>query len=116
MAWPDPTDYQENIQHPRTCFEDPDLRAGIVALTHHGLPRVSSGNFASVYEVRHGMQCWAVRCFLRQVSEQQRRYALLSQRLAGLRLPSLVWFEYLSQGICVRGQWYPIVKMQWVQG
>ena len=25
-------------------------------------------------------------------------------------------FDYLPKGIKVRGQWYPILKMEWVQG
>ena len=28
----------------------------------------------------------------------------------------MVDFKYLEQGIRVRGQWYPILKMQWVEG
>ena len=116
MSWPGPADYQDVIQNPRTCFQDPDLRGHRVALTRLGLPRMASGNFASVYEMPNGAQRWAVRCFLRQVSGQQRRYAFLSQRLTGVSLPNLVRFEYRSQGIRVRGQWFPLVKMEWVDG
>lgn len=116
MNWPDPADYQDAIRNPRICFQDSALRAGSVALTRQGLPRVASGNFASVYELRNGTQRWAVRCFLRQVVDQQRHYALLSQHLTGRWLSSLAKFAYLSQGIRVRGQWYPIVKMEWVEG
>ena len=25
-------------------------------------------------------------------------------------------FQYVEQGIRVRGQWYPIVRMEWAQG
>lgn len=32
------------------------------------------------------------------------------------RLPFLVAFEYLDQGIRVHGQWYPVLKMDWVEG
>lgn len=116
MYWPSPSDYQDAIQNPNACFQSPELRAGQVALTPMGLPKVVSGNFASVYEITSNGQRWAVRCFLRQVSDQQRRYNLLSQHLAGFRIPSLVDFQYLPQGILVRGQWYPVVKMAWADG
>ena len=77
MSWPGPADYQDVIQNPRTCFQNPDLRGSNVALAPLGLPRVASGNFARVYEMYNGAQRWAVRCFLRQVSGQQRRYGCL---------------------------------------
>ncbi len=32
------------------------------------------------------------------------------------RLPFSVDFSYLDQGIRVAGQWYPVLKMQWVEG
>src|ERR1700685_3058837 len=28
----------------------------------------------------------------------------------------MVDFKFLAQGIRVRGQWYPVLKMQWVEG
>lgn len=116
MSWPTPSDYQDAIQNPHICFQDPELKTGSVVLGPSGLPKVASGNFASVYEIHNRARKWAVRCFLRQVSDQQRRYSLLSQYLEGLKLPILVEFEYLSQGILVKGKWYPIVKMEWVEG
>jgi formylglycine-generating enzyme required for sulfatase activity len=116
MSWPTPSDYQEAIQNPHLCFQDPGLKAGKTVLTPLGLPRVACGNFASVYEVRSGKQRWAVRCFLRQVSDQQQRYSLVSRHLEEVWLPPLVGFEYQSQGIRVRGQQFPVVKMEWVEG
>src|SRR5690349_2371331 len=116
MSWPTPSDYQEAIQNPQLCFQDPKLQKGTVASTALGLPRVASGNFASVYEVRNGSKRWAIRCFLRPVSDRQQRYASISQHLTGVWLPSLVSFEYLPQGIRLRGQYYPMVKMEWVEG
>jgi len=57
-----------------------------------------------------------VRCMLRNFADQQRRYDLVSRHLEGLSLPPLVEFAYLAQGIRVRGQWHPVVKMEWVEG
>ncbi|MDX1952444.1 MAG: AarF/UbiB family protein [Verrucomicrobiota bacterium] len=116
MNWPTHTDYQDAIQNPALCFAEPDLKAGTAACDMLGLPRVMSGNFASVYELNTGEQRWAVRCFVRQIMGQQGRYARLCQHLGAITLPWLVKFDYFLKGIMVRGEWYPIVKMEWVEG
>lgn len=114
--WPVPSDYAEVLQHPGLCFQDLLLKASQPKCNANGLPHIITGNYAGVCEIRNGTQRWAVRCFLREVSDQQRRYNIINQHLKVLRLPSLAGFEYLPQGIRVRGQWYPIVKMEWVEG
>lgn len=117
MSWPSLTDYRDAIQVPNTCFDDPDLRAGTVTLTPRGLPRVASGNFASVYQIRNRDRQWAVRCFSRQpVADQHARYTSLSHHLTSVMIPYIVGFEYLPRGIRIRGRFYPIVKMEWVEG
>ncbi len=116
MSWPPASDYQDAVQNPMTCFSDIELKTGVVAINKIGLPRVASGNFASVYEMKNGAHRWAVRCFLRQGEDQQNRYALLSLYLSRLMVAGLVEFSYQQEGIRVRGKWYPVVKMEWVEG
>jgi hypothetical protein len=114
--WPSHTDYQDSIQNPQICFEEPVLKTAEVTCDMLGLPKVMSGNFASVYSVTTGADRWAIRCFVRQVLGQQGRYARLCQHLCGLGLPCMVTFDYFLRGIKVRNEWYPIVRMQWVEG
>lgn len=116
MNWPNHTDYQDAIQNPQFNFTEPDLKTAEVACDMLGLPKVMSGNFASVYEVRSGNSRWAIRCFVRQVTGQQARYAILTKHLAAVNLPSLVKFEFVAKGILVRNDHYPIVRMDWVSG
>ena len=116
MTWPTHTDYQDAIQNPLICFAEDDLKAGTAACDMLGLPRVTSGNFASVYELSAADKRFAVRCFVRQVMGQQGRYARLCEHLGKLKMPWLVDFNYYLKGIMVRGEWYPIVKMDWVEG
>ncbi len=116
MNWPSHTDYQDSIQNPHICFEDAELKESEVKCDMLGLPKVMSGNFASVYSVTTAQGRYAIRCFVRQVLGQQGRYARMSQQLLGLGLDSLVGFEYILRGIKVRNEWYPVVKMQWVEG
>jgi hypothetical protein len=116
MPWPTPQDYNEAIQNPKLCFDDPELKAGQPEYNALGLPRPITGGFASVYRMRCGQRDWAVRCFLREFADQQQRYTAISQHLAAVKLPYIVGFEFLSKGIRVKNQWYPILKMEWVQG
>ncbi|RKZ53703.1 MAG: hypothetical protein DRR16_22910 [Candidatus Parabeggiatoa sp. nov. 3] len=122
MAWPTAQDYSEAVQNPRLNFQDAELKTGQVELNQLGLPRPRSGNFATVYRMRCGQRHWAVRCFLRNVTDQQERYATISEyfarikRLGRIQLPYMVDFEFLEKGIKVNGQWYPILKMEWVEG
>ncbi|HKB35291.1 MAG TPA: hypothetical protein VKD72_02490, partial [Gemmataceae bacterium] len=118
MAWPLSQDYNEAVQNPRTSFSDPELRDGQPTLNPLGLPMPRSGNFADVYEfvcpATQGR--WAVKCFTRQVAGLRERYSEISRHLQDARLPFTVDFQYLEQGIRIRGQWYPILKMRWVEG
>jgi hypothetical protein len=113
MAWPMSQDYNEAVQDPRTSFADP----GLPALNALGIPLPRSGNFADVYEVGcpDGSR-WAVKCFTREVPGLRERYAEISRQLARARLPFAVDFTYLEQGVRIRGRWYPVLKMQWVEG
>ncbi|MBX9670610.1 MAG: hypothetical protein K2X93_23610 [Candidatus Obscuribacterales bacterium] len=58
----------------------------------------------------------AVKCFLRNVFGQHHRYNQLSQFLSINHVPHMVDFEYLLKGIFIQGEWFPIVKMNWVDG
>lgn len=116
MPWPGITDFSEAIQNPRLCFKGTDLEAGEVSLNQRGMPLVFSGAFACVYPVSVGNQTFAVRCFTREVSDQQVRYGELSNYLLNVLPPSFVHFEYVEHGINLRGDWYPMVKMEWVDG
>ncbi len=116
MPWPAMLDFTEALQNPERCFEGQDIAQGTAALTPRGLPLVYSGNFASVYKMTTPSGDVAVRCFTREVRDQQERYGHLSDYLRGVRPEAFVDFEYLEQGIRVRGQWYPIVRMEWAQG
>ena len=116
MPWPGITDFSEAVQNPRLCFKGTELEAAAVSVNQRGMPMVFSGSFACVYPVSVGNHTYAVRCFTREVSDQQARYGELSNYLLNVLPPSFVHFEYLEHGISLRGDWYPIVKMEWVEG
>lgn len=116
MSWPTPQDYNEAVQNPHINFADDELRTCQVAVNAMGLPRVASGAFASVYRVSGAHRDVAVRCFLHQVTGQHERYKEISKYVMDDQLPATVAFNYLPDGISIHGTWYPILKMEWVQG
>ncbi len=117
MSWPLSQDYNEAIQSPASNFADPDLRRGEAVCNALGLPMPYSGNFADVYQVRgRDGSRWAVKCFTREVHGLRERYQKIGAHLGRAKLPFMVDFSYLDQGIRVAGQWYPVLKMQWVEG
>ncbi len=116
MPWPGITDFSAAVQHPPLCFRGARLAAGETLVNQRGMPLVFSGAFACVYCVAVGGRKFAVRCFTREVRDQQRRYNQLSEYLISALPPSFVHFEYLERGICLGGDWYPIVQMEWVEG
>jgi hypothetical protein len=116
MPWPLSQDYNEAIQNPAQCFADAELRQGEVETNALGLPAPRSGNFADVYAVVSGQRKWAVKCFTRQIPGLQERYQQISLHLEKQKPSFMVDFVFQEQGIRVRDDWYPILKMQWVEG
>jgi WD40 repeat protein len=110
------SDYQEVIQNPGNCFSDATLKTGTPALNMLGLPSPITGGFCSVYKVTAAKTNWAVRCFLHDISDLRDRYKQISGYLRRHRPKHMVGFEYLTEGIRVRGAWHPVLKMEWVDG
>ncbi len=117
MNWPNATDYNAAVQNPPLCFHDEDLRQGQAVGDLFGLPRPHSGNFADVYQIQGGDgQSWAVKCFTRPVTGLRARYQAISEHLRQAQRAFMVEFHFLEEGVCIRGQWYSLVKMRWVEG
>lgn len=110
-------EYAEAVQSPRSSFNDPELQVAAAEMGMLG-PLVCSGNFASVYHLiaADGRRSWAVKCFTRRVSGQQERYQRISEHLAAASLQCAVDFQYQPEGVRIRGEWFPILKMDWVDG
>lgn len=115
-AWPNRTDYSEAIIEPR-FINDRELKNAQVELHPNGHPRVWSGQYAVVFKMETDTRSYAVRCFVTSVKDHQARYAALRDAVRSVGgLNCLVDFDYIEKGILVNGNWYPLVKMEWVQG
>ncbi len=116
LAWPSPQDYNEALQNPQISFSDPDLANGQPALDIFGLPKPTSGMFASVYRIQTSKSNWAVRCFLRSKADQIYRYSSIKKALKDAALSSTVHFDLQEEGIRVGGHQFPMLKMEWCDG
>jgi hypothetical protein len=115
--FPSAGDYMEAIQSPKACFSLADLRQAQPIIDPLGLPAVHAGNFAYVFKLRlaTGTEI-AARCFARFLGDRQRRYNTMSRYVGELCLRCLAGFAYEPRGIRVRGAWYPLLRMDWVNG
>jgi hypothetical protein len=118
MPWPQTVDYNSAIQEPSACFADEELaRAQPAEGILPGIPLSFAGNFATVYKmVCPSGATWAVKCFTRQVDKLHDRYEAISEHLKRRRRRFVVDFRYLANGIRIGGDWFPVVKMQWIEG
>lgn len=116
MSWPTPQEYNEAIQAPAANFSDPELKFAKPELNALGIPRSMTGAFASVYRMHCEDRDLAVRCFLHNIKDLHERYEELSKFIMDDDLSYTVTFEYLPEGIKVQDAWFPILKMEWVDG
>ncbi len=114
--WPTPQDYNEALQYPQHSFADLELIAATTVLDRLGIPKPSSGMFACVYQLNQNNSAWAVRCFLRNISDQKLRYSVIGKKLQAAKLSFTVGFDYQERGILINGAWFPILKMEWCPG
>ncbi len=108
--------YNQAFSAHSTLLADPELRSGTLAKSGLGLPLAISGGFALTYTISTSRGKFAVRCFHRESKGLERRYAAISKKLASLRSPYFLDFQFQPQGIRVDGAPYPIVKMAWASG
>lgn len=93
--------------------------ASLPAVDRLGMPLVTSGQFAYVFKLNApltGGETLAVRCFRGYLGDREERYQSLNAHLNAHRIVALPRFKYLSKGILVAGQRYPLLAMEWIEG
>jgi hypothetical protein len=116
VTYPTFEQYNNAFSAHQRLLSDPDLKNGDVAKTGLGTPLAISGGFALTYTIKSVSKKYAVRCFHRESKALERRYQSIARRLAQLRSPYFLDFEFQPKGISVDGKAYPIVKMAWAKG
>ena len=116
-GWPASNDYTIAVQSPHLCFRDGDLvSAQLERLSFNAMPKVWTGNFAQVYQLKGPAGRWAVKCFTRPVPDIRARYAAIAAALVRSRVRCFVDFRLIDDEMLVAGARYPIVKMEWADG
>lgn len=114
--YPSASDYLNSIQNPKLVFKTDELRNGQILNRKDGLPIYASGAFAIVFKLESKGKTFAIRCFHRPITNQRRRYGKMSQYLLDHKFPAMLDFKYIPQGIFVKNEWRPIVRMEWSHG
>lgn len=111
------SDFLIAYQNPGASFAEQMLRE-TEPEKRGGRPWITAGSFAAVCRMNSSKGSWAVRCFLRDVEDLQRRYGLISEYLQGKYRSNtaLLDFKYSHKGVLLAGEWRPIVIMDWVDG
>ena len=125
VRYPTRTRYHSTVRHPQIAFRnlDPELAVGkpVQIKNAQGIKDLwfAAGGFACVfkYETFNPNKLWAVRCFLQSTSSVANHYSKVSNHLQKVSCSSyFVEFLFQDRGIMVDGNFYPIVKMEWVEG
>ena len=116
MRWPSPQDYREAIQNPSICLSDEELRRCELEIDEFQLPVVRSGQYAAVFKLSSSRRSWAVRCFLHNFEDRAERYHAISNFIIRDDLECTVGFELVDKGIKIGSDWFPILKMEYVEG
>ena len=116
-SYPTPSEYQEALQAPAVAFADPELQNSTPRTNALGLPQPITGSFAAVFPVTTDPGGrYAVKCFLSERPAQQARYEAVAEALDAVDHDAFVEFAYQPEGISVRGDAYPLLKMEWTGG
>ncbi|MBB5070883.1 hypothetical protein BJ969_003971 [Saccharopolyspora gloriosae] len=121
MKLPQLIDYQQAVQ--AKLFADPALRHGTPITNPLKQATVVSGGFALTFRVEvpaagGSRKQFAVRCFHKQGTRLEERYAAVADFIGQHRknLDFLTDVAYVPAGIQVNGNLFPIVRMPWVGG
>ncbi|MGR7025653.1 DUF6777 domain-containing protein [Geodermatophilus sp. URMC 62] len=118
IDYPSADDYVRAVQHPDSSFADEDLQEARFAVHPLlGVPMPASGSTAVVFKAQVSGEDQALRFFIREDASSKGRYTALGRHLqdAGLG-PDVATAQWVDRAIRIREQWYPMIRMQWVEG
>src|SRR5712672_656200 len=116
MPYPQMIDYHDAVQNPAHSFVDKELKTGVVRKNALGLPLALSGGFALTYTVKTAKNKYAVRCFHKEIPSIESKYREISKAISSLNSGYFVGFQFQPSGIKIKGNTFPIVRMDWIEG
>ena len=115
MTWPTSQDYNEAVQYSGNFF-DPDLQRGEVVVNALGLPVHAPAVLPTFINSKAAMARRGHSSASGKVPGLRERYAKIDEHLAKAKLPFAVGFQFFQEGIQVKGERFPLLKMEWVEG
>lgn len=117
-SFPSLSDYQGALQNPKLCFRAKDLKVCEIKKEDNSpLPEMASGSFAGVCKATlSNGKAEALRFFHTRSEEAEKRLPQISDAVASYKIGWLVNLTYVKKGIHQNGSWYPLVRMEWVEG
>ena len=117
MAYPGRADYTQAVRdYPQISILDPKLKGGMAKRGHDSQVVSYSGGFSSVFPIEVASKTYALRGWLKDVGDAETRYQEISNYLKQRNLPYFVDFEFVPEGILIKGDKYPITRMEWAEG
>jgi hypothetical protein len=116
--WPSATDYIDAVQYPALVFSHEELKEARFDLDMYGIPDGCTGSNAIVFRAMLGPRTVALRCFTSQAGLSRERYLALARHVQsderGARW--MVPAAWRDEALKVKGQQWPLVEMEWVNG
>lgn len=75
-----------------------------------------TGGYSIVIPCYVNNEKWAFRCWHVPVKDAEKRYFHIGKKLCNTNLTFFSSFEYIEDGIIVKGNHLPITKMKWIDG
>ena len=117
MSYPGNAEYAQAVRdYPHISILDPKLKSGIAKRGRNNQIVSYSGGFSIVFPIEVTSKTYALRGWLKDVGDAETRYQAISDYLTRAALPYFVDFEYVSEGILVNGNKWPVTRMEWADG
>lgn len=81
-----------------------------------GFRPYASGLFSVVFRLLSDNEMLALKCWRIRINDCKRRYQLLTDYSWTFCSNYLSPFDYIDEGLCIEGRWYPILWMRWIDG
>lgn len=114
--YPSQADVVNAIQNADLSIRDPFLKGSTFQRNKMGRPLSYSGGYSIVFPFQVKTGKVAVRCWIAGIDDIEMRLNAISAYLKQVQSPYFVNFEYVRDGFFIDKQFYPLVRMDWVEG
>ncbi len=116
MNYPSRQDITIAVQNLKQSVLDDELKNGTLQKLPNGRVVTYSGGFSLVFPIDIESGRYALRCWIGDIGNSEDRYAHIFKYLEQLNSNYFAKFKYVKNGIIVKGEKWPIIKMEWVKG